>query len=377
MNEYNPNVTLEDLLEQEEETFGNVPVNLATGIGGNVEPDVTRTIDNDPNAVRWVFNPFEIVDVSNKPASSGFIFLRNVIFNKVKSLKINVGKSYDDSNFDPLNPMHSDGNYDKFDRTAHMISRELEEHYGDKGVVEISELTGQDDDTAANLNVLLFGTEVVCVVDPNNTEHPCPVLPNLLETLEANVRANVAGLDAETKATVIAVATRLRTSIGTALKNCRTRIDYAQKRILDEKDPNRTLAPAEQRCYLALGEEIPNVMPFTTRSNSMGLNQPQTAGIDSEALGRGIAAGLASAGITPTPAIVEQAKTVAETVHVPTSDFSVTEDDIAENATSDEEANQAMGVKMCAALTGKGQPCKNKAEPDSDFCKVPAHQATK
>jgi len=346
--EQNPNVSLEDLLAMEEApAFAPENVNLRTGIGGNVAEEPERTVGENPNATRWIFNPFEVIDLRNKPASCGMLYLQNVIFNKVKSLRINVGKAYDVTNNSPLDAKHNPENYDRYDRTAYMIGRELEEQYGDKGVVIVEKMTGQDDETVENLNTLLFGSEVECAADMGNPDHPCPNLPNLLEVLQENVQANVKGLDAGTRAVVLAVATQIRASIETAMRNARTRIDEAQKRILDDKNPNRTLSIAEQRCYLALGEEIPNVMPFTTRK-AAGMFAPQGQSVSPGEIANAVTAGVVAA----MAAGAGQAPAPAKTVAIPKAEF----------------VSSVTDAAKCAATNSRGEPCKNKAV-EGEFCK--------
>lgn len=348
--EQNPNISLEDLLAMEEEQpFAPESVNLRTGIGGNVAEEPVPAIRENPNAVRWIFNPFEVIDLRNKPASCGMLYLQNVIFNKVKSLRINVGKAYDVTNQNPLNKEHNPDHYDRFDRTAYMIARELEEQYGDKGVVIVEKMTGQDDETVENLNTLLFGSEVECAADMGNPDHPCPNLPNLLEVLQENVQTNIKGLDADTRSIVLAVASQIRASIETAMRNARVRIDEAQKRILDDKNPNRTLSIAEQRCYLALGEEIPNVMPFTTRK-AAGMFAPQG---QQQSVSPGEIANAVTAGVVAAMAAgAGQASAPAKTVSVPKTEFVPAADEAAK----------------CIATNSRGEPCKNKAV-EGDFCR--------
>jgi hypothetical protein len=153
---------------------------------------------------------------------------------------------------------------------------------------------------AAELNTLLFGSEIPCRPDPNDERFPIPVLPNLLEVLHRNAtaairrrRRNGAKEDA---AAYQAVAKQLRDAIGRGIKFARTSIKNAQERFLDEKNPNRKFSEAEERCYLALGEEIPDQMPLMTKGHAASQG---AVSVDSEAIGRGIAAGFAAAGVTP------------------------------------------------------------------------------
>lgn len=315
---YNPSAGIEDLLAEEEEVFINEPVRMKTGTGQNIVEDRPVNEGIKPNATRWLFNPFDVIDLRNEGASCGIFYLENVVFNKIKTINIHMsnGSPFDlaaSNHYDPQNMTHNPDAYQPAPRTALMIASELIGKHGDKGVIEITGLLDQTDETAGNLNALLFGDEVVCVSDINNPEHPCPVLPNLLESLDANVRENIKGLDKTTADVVLQTARQCRDAINLALRNARVRVDEAQKRILDENSPNRTLSYAEQRCYLALGEEIPNVMPLITKSVVAKAGQSQPAAIDSEALGRGIAAGLAAAGVQQAPPQVVEAATAGAT----------------------------------------------------------------
>lgn len=366
--EYNSTASMEDLLAEEEEIFSNEPVSIKTGVAGNSEEFRPKADTVRENARRWLFNPFEMIDLRNEPTSCGISYLDNVVFNRIESIDVKVGKT---DAYDLPGSKHNPDNYDNFKRTSLMITNELCGKNGDKGVVEILGLLGEDEADTASLNILLFGDKVECAFDAENPDHPCPVLPSLLESLDANVQSAVKDMDAETRSVVIATAKQVREAISLAMRNARTRIDEAQKRLLDESNPNRNLSIAEKRCYLALGQEIPNMMPFLTPRAASGFNQPQNAQqIDYEALGRGVAAGMqghAAVAGTATPARAGAATGVATApapvTEPPATGFEVGEADLGETE----------NVKMCAAANGKGEPCKNKAEEGSDFCRVPAH----
>lgn len=286
MSEESVYTNFNDLMAEEDDLSIKEAVNLKMEIAGNVKPDpVVDKEGRDPHATRWLFNPFEIVDLRNVGESCGFPYLRNVVFNKVKTIQTRI-RANDHLNIasNPAGSADNDSNYTRFARTAAMISDELTGKYGGVGVVEIKALEGAEDEDAQALLSTLFGDQIECVVDPNNEDHPCPVLPELLETMAANVQ----NVPAESKAYVVKAATDVRRAVTEAMKYARTRIKEAQDRLNDEKSPNRTLADSEERCYLALGEEVPNQMPFLTKSASDRMNQT----IDSKALGSAIAEGL-------------------------------------------------------------------------------------
>ncbi len=262
---------IEDFLgEDESEQVGlNEPVAIKTGTAGNFREESQKANVIKPNATRWLFNPFEVIDLRNEPTSCGMSYLENIVFNRVRSLDVSIGKDIRDTTAATPGSIHNAENYTQFARTSLMIADELSNKHGDKGVIQIPELLETEED-AASLNQLLFGDEVECVVDINSPDHPCPVLPNLLEKMWVNVQTNIQNLDPESKDVVLKVARRIRDAIALAIRNCRQRIEIAQKRLLDEKNPNRYLSHAEQRCYLALGEEIPNQMPLLTKSATAG-----------------------------------------------------------------------------------------------------------
>lgn len=295
-NKYDAAPSIEDLMAEDDDLSGEFiqeAVNLKTGISNNIDLPKIATPSRDPNATRWLFNPFEVIDLRNEPASCGMPWLKNVVFNRVSSIAMNIQQG--DSMNLPDSRRHNPGNYNSFQRTAEMIADELTAKHGMKGVVEVKDLTGQSDDTAENLNLLLFGSEVECVVDVNNPDFPCPVLPNLLELMEHNVRTNTATLDAASKEAVFNTARALRKAIVDAIRNARARIDEAQRRLLDEKNPNRMLSHAEQRCYLALGEEIPNQMPYLAKSQAAAINGSGGGGFDGDALAKAVVAGVRAA----------------------------------------------------------------------------------
>lgn len=341
--DYNPSAGFEELLAEEEEEFAasGERVSIRAGIAGNTQEEERRPAGQDPNAVRWLFNPFAMIDLTNKPASCGFPHLEHIRFNQVKTIVEKVRKTFvgDLPSHDPTNPQHSEADFKKTTRTAEMIALELANQHGDKGVVILEALTGRAADAAAHFNSAVFGEEIECVFDVNNEEHPVPVLPNLLEIVEENSRR---------APEIRPLSNSIRDSLVRAIRYARARIDEAQKRLLDEKNPNRTLSPAEQRCYLALGEEIPNQMPFLTRTQAGKVNQ-FGGGIDANALAQAVVAGVQAA---TAPQIQPQP---AKTFVVPT---------VKENAPTDDAG------ESCAAITRSGAPCKNRREPTGEFCRA-------
>jgi hypothetical protein len=273
-----PTMSLREMIETDDDPDFNEDgefvlekTSLRTGVAGNVAADPETEPYADPNATRWVFNPFEIIDVRNEPAGCGMLYIRNVVFNRVRSIDINLRKDLKEAGSSPLDQSHKPSSYSKFTRTAHMIAQEFENKHGYKGVVTIHELTGMEAE-ADEMNTLLFGDQVECVKDFNSPDFPCPVLPNLLETMQRNlgVMAANASMADEDKQIVQAVARRIRGAIRLAMQNARDRIEEGQKRLLDDKSPNRFLSHAEQRSYLALGLSVPTWQP-----TARGLQQSQ------------------------------------------------------------------------------------------------------
>lgn len=296
-NEYSATASIEDLLAEDDvEVLSGQPTSIRTGVGGATIADPQQQRGFDPNATRYLFNPFEVIDLQNEGSSCGMPFLANVVFNRVKSIRTAVAKT--DAYNLPTMPgdnsgSHNPNNYEASQRTAWMIALELTNKHGDKGVIDIADLTGQPEDVVARVNEFLFGSEISCVVDVNNPDHPVPVLPVLLETLDRNVRQHLNDVDVESRALVTSVARQVRDSIQLAIRNARTRIGIAQDRLLDTKNPNRTFSHAEERCYLALGQEIPNQLPYLTESASQTMGGRNT--LDVAAIAQAVAAGVSAA----------------------------------------------------------------------------------
>lgn len=314
-------VGFEDLAAMDEELeIAAGPATIRTGMAKSIVQTVRRQDGFNPNAVRYLFNPFEVIDCTNLSAPTGFLYLPNIYFQEVKSIPTKV---IPPDPFDlpkavaaPGSLEHEESTYVKVVRSAWAIASEMVEQHGDKGVIIVQPLTGQEDEeTVAAVNQTLFGEEVACIVDVHNPDFPCPVLPLLLENMEVNyatfLKENHGTAEAELLGQVAKLA---RTSLNLAIRNARARIADAQKRIMEEKNPNRTYSPAEQRCFLALGEEVPNQTPFVTKSMAAAVNG---SGIDPVALGRGIAEGFARHGVQPVAEAPQKA--VSTIPNVPTS----------------------------------------------------------
>lgn len=362
--DFNTSVGLAELLSEEEEDFSPRPTSIRTGVGGNRAVPKTQQPAANPNAPRFLFNPFWIIDLRNEGVGCGFPYLENVIFNQVKSLDVQAAKT---NAYDLPGVGHNPENYDTQRRTALMIASELTSKHGDKGVIDIAPLLGESEENAGDMNVLLFGDEVRCIEDPNNDDRPCPVLPTLLEQLDANMRRVRASDMAEgDKEAVRKTGTLVRQAIVLGMRTAVAHIDNAQKRLLDEKSPNRYLSHAEQRCYLALGREIPNTMPFMTQTDARNINRGGGE-IDFEAIGRGVAAGMAQAAVVggaPPPAPVFEPlpnvpdlETISSENFERDTSFEVDETDI-EEAESAIAAEVDPNIPTVGVKTGKAKKDK-------------------
>lgn len=321
-------LNLSELMDMDAEAEMPQDVSLKTGVNVGDVPKLSMKADETrPNVTRWVFNPFAVVDLTNESAAFSVPFLNNVIFNKIESIPTRT-QSHKPFDFNlTVGPSGDGAEYTKIDRTAYQQAGDIIDKHGEKGVVILSDLFDYSEEDAAELNTLLFGSEIPCKVDLNNERFPCPVLPNLLEVLQTNANEAIGiarrqgqGKDADT---IKSVAEEVRSAIGTAIKYARASIADAHNRFLDEKNPNRKFSPAEERCFIALGEEIPNQLPFITKSQAASAGQ----GIDSEALGRGIAAGLADAGLSQ-PVIPPVTPGAAAEKAVENVSFEVTDADL-------------------------------------------------
>lgn len=323
--------------------------NLQGGVATSQTVDFARQRVIDVNKTRYLFNPFEFVDLRNGVAPYGHPYLENGKFieiNTVHRLVTNAIAKRSGKD-DGVNNTHDKGLYHPEGREAMFIARDLTTRYAEKGVVEIESIANSAE--ADMLSKLVLGTAIPSAEDINNPGFPVPVIPAWLEQINHNAKTAVKELkEAGAKdiaEKVTACTAEVRASLATAVKYCQKMTMSARERIADAKAINRFFDAHEKRCLLALGEEIPMELPLLTAS------QNKSATGSSELEERKVKAMEESNRIEMLKLEKAEAKTVASTAPVVTT--------------------STAKAKKCAGKTKTGAPCKGKPK-ENGFCG--AHQ---
>lgn len=289
-----------------------------------------------PTTHRWMFNPFAVVDLTNLPTSCGVPFLKPGTFTKIGN--INIYPAINDPFMLPPfaagGGVHNPSNYTAVQRVALHIAMELEAKYGETGVIEVKQLAGASAETVRGISSVLLGDQVEAVIDDNFPSLPCPVLPTMAERLQ-QVRKSLKAKDQATQITR-EVCDALLTGINNAIAYCRAQIADAHQRFLTQNAPNRKFSAVEQRCFLALGQEVPNQLPLvseTPQSAVAAIAQAFSTALGSVVSGTGGAAAEA-----PEPAKQPEKTTIT---------FEKEDDE------GDEDVENAAGTNLAEVLKAK------------------------
>lgn len=333
--------------------------NLQGGVATSQTVDFAKQRVIDVNKTRYLFNPFEVVDLRNGVAPYGHPYLENGKFieiGTVHRLVTNAKAERSVKGNSRSDNTHDAGLYHPEAREAMFIARDLTTRYAEKGVVEIESIANAAE--ADMLSKLVLGTSIPSVEDINNPGFPVPVIPAWLEQIARNAKTAAKELkEAGAKdiaEKVTACTAEVRASLATAINYCQRATMAARERIADAKAINRFFDAHEKRCLLALGEEIPMELPLLTAS------QNAASDIDAKVTSAVEKVFSAIADKINPPA---EAKTVATTAPV------VTETNWAKEPTelyTEEDAAVHAG-KLCAAKTAKGTQCKSKPK-ENGFC---------
>lgn len=328
--------------------------NLQGGVATSQTIDFAKQQVIDVNKTRWLFNPFEVIDLQNG-FPCGHDFLPNGRFVEIGTVyrlvtnaiaKRAVGGSPDNI----TNSTHDPGLYHPEPRPAAYIASDLTNRYAEKGVVAIAAI--QTSDEAGLLAKIVLGEQIPSADDLNNPRHPVPVIPAWLEQIARNAAVAVRELNAAGETAIAAkvaqCAEEVRASLTLALNYCRKATNAAKERIVDPKSANRYFDAHEQRCLLAMGEEIPNELPMVTAS------QNAEKDIDTK-VANAIEKVFSSIADKINPPATAEVKTVAPTAPVVTTNWAKEQTEVY----TEEDARIHAGL-ACSEKTAKGSACKNK-----------------
>lgn len=326
--------------------------NLQGGVAASQTVDFARQRVIDVNKTRYLFNPFEFIDLRNG-APCGHAYLNNGQFIQIDTVHRLVTNAIAkrSGKDDGTNNTHDRGLYHPEPREAIFIASDLTNRYAEKGVVEIQSI--QNAQEADMLAKLVLGSPIPASDDLNNPQHPVPVIPAWLEQIDRNVRNAVTELRNAGENTiadkVTACASEVRAALATATLYCQRATNAARERISDAKSVNRFFDAHEKRCLLALGEEIPNELPLLTSS--------QNAEKDIDAKVTSAVEKVFSAIADKISPVQQAVQTVAQASPAPvvTTNWAKEQTEVY----TEEDARIHAGL-ACSEKTAKGSACKNK-----------------
>ena len=267
--------------------------------GFTVEPvNAAPTPQQDPNTQRWLFNPFrfikneDVAPVGHTEFEGGrFIPVKNFTFNSPLSgmtssgAPIGQGATGIAGNELRHHDTHHVGGAKAGDRyitrSAYQIADELTARHAEVGLMQITALFGVTDDETVNLmNRALISQGLEYVSDPNLPEHPVPNLVKLEQFLLTEGAARARVLDnGDSPVKAGKMVAEVLASVRQAIAHCRA-VTHKAIEVVSNRTKGYTHAydAYQQRCFLALGEEIPSNIPFVTN------NQNQSNALVNEAL---------------------------------------------------------------------------------------------
>jgi hypothetical protein len=233
-----------------------------------------------PHAIRWLFNPFSFINVSERPPS-GHLYLEAGVFIPIVSQQQFVstggipssspGKAFmwhPDSTPQEVGvaaPDIAKPGYRTEIRSAFAIATELEEAYADRGVKILNSLTKFDGLAAVTaLHRTLVRDGLSYARDPYQPEHPIPNLLVFESYLAKEAKKAAAKIDSKDLAIDPSeLVTELLGAVRQAIQLCRT-VTRDAKRVVANKTQGyvHSFDAWHARCFIALGEAVPSDLPF-------------------------------------------------------------------------------------------------------------------
>lgn len=247
---------------QPEDTAASEQQPLASGLATPDTGFAVAPVTDDARDTRYLFNAFMVCDVRFLPHPVGHQYLKNGQFIKISTVV--ESKKRDDYQYIPQSP-YSNGADELNTRYAGHITTDLINLYSGMGIVEIAALRGVDDDVLiGGLSTALLGQDIPTKTDVYFDEHPCPTLPFWFEQIEANYRS------ARAEVTEDPIKVKILDSVFADLSAAFVRAREVATAIT-QAAVNRSLQPnarpfdaLERRAFLALGQQIPELLPTVT-----------------------------------------------------------------------------------------------------------------
>jgi len=236
-----------------------------------------------PHAIRWMFNPFAFVDISNRPVSGHikplypgkFIPITSqtelvsteirAAFTPMKHTNVGDDMSRMVTGLAPQDAIPA--GYSPSVRTAFAIASEIEDAYADRGVRILTALTKFDD--VPKVEILwqtLVSPGLAYTPDPFQPECPVPNLIILESHLMQRATQEAAAFGDSLEVNPSALVADLLVAVRTAIQLCKN-VTRDAKRVV----ANRTLGyqhafdAYQGRAFIALGEDVPSDVPQDAR----------------------------------------------------------------------------------------------------------------
>jgi hypothetical protein len=239
-----------------------------------------------PNAIRWMFNPFAYINVSERP-TTGHQHLGAGVFIPITSQPHNVALpnqpaltpqaryAISDDMSKQWSGLSSESapppGYRQEIRSAYAISNELEDAYSDKGLRVLPSLTKFDNMAGvAAIHQTFVADGLTYSDDPYQPNFPVPNLVKLEEYLVKVATPNAQKVASDLEVSPTAVISDILVAVRTALQTCRN-VTRDAKRVVANKTVGYVHAfdAWQSRCFLALGEKVPSDLPFISESGHM------------------------------------------------------------------------------------------------------------
>lgn len=223
------------------------------------------------SATRWIFSPFQSIDLSDRVASGHReIFAGTFTRIKNQSYRYHEGLDVTKAWFD--NAVNGDAKgFTTLERPALDIAIELRDVYSETGTIIIDGLTGiEDSNLIVSLQQVIFGEEPLPFANDNRRIDgtPTPVLPIWLDRILEIGAENVKQLKGEAKERAEKLRLALVASIRTSISYC-TDLTETAKGDIAAGATKRRFNWRERRAFLALGEKIPNDLPMTANQQQV------------------------------------------------------------------------------------------------------------
>ncbi len=258
------------------------------GVQGFTNASIPRAVNANavsPNAIRWMFNPFAVVNVTTRPIS-GHAWLRAGVFipitnqvdrQSVSGISASPGAMFDWQNGNQpekngiAEPGAPVGSYRDVTRTAFAISSEIEDAYTERGVRVLPSLTKFEDfDAVTALHRTLIADGLNFNADPYQPEFPVPNLIFLENYLAGTAMQIAAKLGNDLQINPVELVKDVLVSVRQAKKLC-IEVTREAKRTVANKTIGYVHAfdAYQSRCFIALGEQVPSDLPFVSASGQM------------------------------------------------------------------------------------------------------------